>query len=133
MIKFARAWDRPATMPVSAGEKLYEWTWINDEGVEVTEKLDVYAKIQSYEGTTHYKEYIDTYGNIDTTAIGSSSGAYADITPFGSDISDNNRYIASLVEAIRASIAAEQAKAVKQANDKSAEIATEVDKTGGKE
>lgn len=133
MPKFSNAWYRPEAIPVAPGEKIYEWEWINDDGVEVTEKLDVYAKIQSYEKTTHYKEYIDAYGNIDTTVIGSSNGAYADITPFGSDISDNNQYLASLLEDIRAIYAEEQAKARKKYNAKSGETAEEADKIGGKE
>lgn len=133
MPKFAKAWERPSAIAVAAGEKIYEWQWLNEEGVEVTEKLDVYAKIQSYERTTHYKEYIDIYGNIDTTTIGSSSGAYADITPFGADISDNNQYIANLLEDIRAIYAEEQAKARKEYYAKSGKVTEEADKIGGKE
>lgn len=128
MTKFATAWARPETIPACAGDKIYTWSYINSEGATVEETQDVYAKIQSYERMTHYKEYIDDNGTVDIMARGANTGAYADVTPFGSTIDDNNKYIANLVEELRQVIAQEQAQALKSANDKSAKIAAQAAK-----
>ena len=132
-MEFKKAYDECIDYPSCAGDKIYHWTYINEDGVEVTESKNIFEEIQSYERMTDYKEMIENYGGIDNLPAGGPAGIYADVSGFGNDTDTAREYIDSLVAEIRKAIAAEQTKTTKEAGEASASDPAEISKSEGED
>jgi len=125
-MEFKKAYDKPIDYPVCPGEKIYTWTYVNEDGVEVTESKNVFEEIQSYEKLTNYKELIENYGGIDNIPSGGPIGIYGDVSNFGNDPDTARQYIDSLVEEIRKTLASQQAETTKTAGETSSPDTTKI-------
>ena len=58
-MEFNKAYDKPIDYPCCPGEKIYTWTYVNEDGVEVTESKNVFKEIQIH----FYYQVLDSEGN----------------------------------------------------------------------
>ena len=96
-MEFKKAYDECIDYPCCPGDKIYHWTYINDDGVEVTESKNIFEEIQSYERITNYKELIENYGGIDNLPAAGNAGIYADVSGFGSNPDTAREYLIVLL------------------------------------
>jgi len=132
-MEFKKAYDEPIDYPSCPGEKIYTWTYINEDGVEVTESKNVFEEIQSFEKLTNYKELIENYGGIDNLPAGGPAGIYADVTGFGDSPDSAKQRIDSLIQEIRKALTEEQTKATKTTGEASSSDTTEISKSEGED
>lgn len=125
-MEFKKAYDKPIDYPCNPGAKIYTWTYVNDEGVEVTESKNIFEEIQSFEKLTNYKELIENYGGIDNIPSGGPTGIYGDVSGFGDSTDTARQYIDSLVAEIRKTLAAEQAKTTETTGETSSPDTTKI-------
>ena len=130
-MEFKKAYDECIDYPCCPGDKIYHWTYINDDGVEVKESKNIFEEIQSYERITNYKELIENYGGIDNLPAAGNAGIYADVSGFGSNPDTAREYLDSLIAEIRKTIAAEQTKTIKKAGEASASDPAEIQQNKG--
>ena len=130
-MEFKKAYDECIDYPSCPGEKIYTWTYINEDGQEVTESKNIFEEIQSFERMTNYKELIENYGGIDNLPAAGNAGIYADVTGFGDNTDTAREYIDSLIAEIRKTIAAEQTKATEKTGEASASDPAEISKSEG--
>lgn len=130
-MEFKKAYDECIDYPSCPGDKIYTWTYINEEGEEVTESKNIFEEIQSYERVTNFKELIENYGGIDNLPAGGPAGIYADVTGFGDNPDTAREYLDSLITEIRKAISAEQTKTVEKIGEASPPDSTEISKSEG--
>lgn len=130
-MEFKKAYDKPIDYPSCPGDKIYTWTFINDDGVECTESKNVYEEIQSFEKLTNYKELIENYGGIDNIPSGGPIGIYGDVSNFGDSPDSAKQYLDSLVQEIRKVIAKEQSETTKTTGEASPPDTTKILKSEG--
>lgn len=132
MTNFRSLLNRPIVIPAPPGAEIYEWSYINDDGKTVTEKQNIYQKIQSYERTTDYKEMIDNGINpTDPRAVG--SGYYGDVTAISDNAYDVNSYLSRLVQDLQAALSAQQSGAAQKATAQSNQAAIGIDQAQSKQ
>lgn len=130
-MEFKKAYDECIDYPCCPGEQIYTWTYINEDGQEVTESKNVFEEIQSFERITNYKELIESYGGIDNLPADGNAGIYADVTGFGDNTDTAREYLDSLIAEIRKTISAEQTKAAEKTGEASASDSAEISKSEG--
>lgn len=130
-MEFKKAYDECIDYPSCPGDKIYTWTYINEDGIEVEESKNIFEEIQSYERITNYKELIESYGGIDNLPAGGNAGIYADVTGFGNDTDTAREYIDSLIAEIRQAIATEQTQTIKKTGEASPPDTTKILKSEG--
>lgn len=91
--------DRPATEASSSGDKLYEWSYLDQVGNLKTDKKNVYEEIQSYKNSVDYKKKIEQGETFEN-----GNGIYVDTTKFSGDYGDVDQYLAGLASSIRSQI-----------------------------
>ena len=132
-MEFKKAYDECIDYPCHPGDKIYHWTYINEDGEEVSESKNIFEEIQSYERMTDYKELIENYGGIDNLPAVGNAGLYADVTGFGDNTDTAKQYLDSLIAEIRKTIAAEQAQATEKAGEASASDPAEIQQSEGED
>ena len=132
-MEFKKAYDECIDYPCHPGDKIYHWTYINEDGEEVSESKNIFEEIQSYERMTDYKELIENYGGIDNLPAGGNAGLYADVTGFGDDTDTAKQYIDSLIAEIRKTLAAEQTKTTQKTGEASASDPAEIQQSEGED
>ena len=132
-MEFKKAYDECIDYPCHPGDKIYHWTYINEDGEEVSESKNIFEEIQSYERMTDYKELIENYGGIDNLPAVGNAGLYADVTGFGDDTDTAKQYIDSLIAEIRKTLAAEQTKTTQKTGEASASDPAEIQQSEGED
>lgn len=130
-MEFKKAYDKPIDYPCCPGDKIYTWTYVNDDGVEVTESKNIFEEIQSFEKLTNYKELIENYGGIDNLPAGGPAGIYADVTGFGDSPDTAKQRIDSLIQEIRKAITTLETKTTVKAGEASKTDPTEIHENKG--
>lgn len=132
-MEFKKAYDKPIDYPCCPGDKIYTWTYVNDDGVEVTESKNIFEEIQSFEKLTNYKELIENYGGIDNLPSGGPAGIYADVTGFGDSPDTAREHLDSLIAEIRKTITTLETKTTVKAGEASKTDPTEIHENKGED
>lgn len=91
--------DRPETQFSPAGEKTYEWSYLDQVGKLKTDKKDVYDAIQSFKSSVDYKKKIEQGETFEN-----GNGIYMDIRQYDGDYGDVSKYLSNLASVLKSQL-----------------------------
>lgn len=102
-MKFRTAFTSPEVKASAPGEPIYKWSYVNDDGEEVVEEMNVYERIQSSAGLADYKRVIAAVGIEEAGYATTDQDVYGDVTPYeyGSNGGDFSSRLQTVVQMLR--------------------------------
>lgn len=128
-MKFRTMFSEANVITSPSGEKIYKYTYENEEGKLVEDQRNMYELIQSSRESVNFKRSIAEYGLDSDNLRQNNGGLYVDTTQFGDSYSDFIKRLQGVIDSSKS--AYEQALARKggsEAGTPSSKTSNEVSK-----